>query len=189
MPVSTLDRYAALDTVDAGLVHRSAAGDDDAFATLIARYRGDLEAFAGKYHDDPFDRDDLVQETMIKAWRRIAAFDGRSTVRTWLYRITANAAVDGYRQRGRRPAPTDDPSWLDRHTASAESVVVEEHQLRWALALLPERYRVVSVLADRLGCPYAEIAELCHIPEATVRTLVRRSRSALRAAILRAERV
>lgn len=125
-----------------------------------------------------------MQEVMINAWHRIGQFDGRSSVLTWLYRIMANAAVDEYRRRGRAAVPVggliDDASAMQD---SPEGAVVEEFQLRWALALLPPKYRLVSLLADHLGYPYAEIAEICGVPQATVRTRLRRARQALRIAL------
>jgi len=179
---------AYLEESDAVLVGLSSAGDRIAFDVLISRYRTDLAAYSRRFLSDQHDQDELVQEAMIKAWCKISQFDARSSVLTWLYRITANAAVDEYRRRGRGPVPAG--TLIDevcRTQESPERAVVEESQLRWALAALPPKYQVVSLLADRLGYPYAEIAHICGVPEATVRTRLRRARRALRIALTAAE--
>ena len=175
---------AAHDESDEVLVQRSTRGDANAFGTLLSRYRVDLDTFAGRFHRDPLQRDEIVQETMIKAWRNISGFDGRSAVLTWLYRITANTALDWHRRARHQPIPMGDQSYLDgRSVASPETIVVEDHYWRWAIDHLPAHHRAVSVLADRLGCPYREIANLCGVSEATVRVRLARARRGLRAAL------
>lgn len=169
---------------DTVLLRRSRAGDGIAFDVLMRRYRADLDMLCRHYCRDEHDREELAQESMIKAWRGIGRFDARCTVTTWLYRIVANAAVDAYRRRGRAALPVD--PLMDLTSGALESpewAVVERTRLRSALALLPAPYRVVSVLADLVGCSSAEIARLVGIPESTVRTRLWRARRALRASL------
>ncbi|WFE29287.1 RNA polymerase sigma factor [Solwaraspora sp. WMMD791] len=171
------------DVTDEALISRSAEGDGSAFDTLISRYRPDMVAFCQRYFHDQHDRDDLLQESMIKAWRRIGQFDNRSSVRTWLYRIVANAAIDEYRRQARAATPFDPQTDRSGSDVSPEQAIVDRAHLNWAITGLPAPYRTVSVLADKLGYPYAEIAQLCGIPEATVRSRLWRARRALRAAL------
>ena len=170
------------DESDTALVRRSQGGDQGAFSVLLGRHRPGLRVVCARYLRDPHDQEELLQEVMIKAWRRIGSFDARSALTGWLHRIAANAAIDEYRRRSRAPIPVDPLLETPWHThESHERAVVDESHLRWALALLPERYRAVSLLADRFGMPLAEIAQLYDIPEATVRTRLQRARRALRA--------
>jgi RNA polymerase sigma-70 factor (ECF subfamily) len=165
---------------DVALMARSADGDQEAFALLMNRHAEDLRGFCRRFARNPHDAADLHQEALLKAWRHRHAFDGRSTVRTWLYRIVANAAIDEHRRRERRP---ELPGFLPEQAGSErspEDVVVDTEALRWALARLPEHFRVVVVLADGMGWAYPDIAARCGIAEATVRSRLSRARAQLR---------
>lgn len=177
-----------LEEPDSELARLSSSGDRIAFDVLIGRYRADLAGLSRRYHWDQHDQDELVQEAMIKAWRKIGQFDARSSVLTWLYRIMANAAVDQYRRRIRAATPVGTLiDELTRTQESPEHSVTRESQLHLALASLPPKYQVVSMLADQLGYRHAEIAHMCGIPEATVRTRLRRAHQALRVALTATE--
>ena len=129
--------------------------------------------------DGPDDADDLHQEVLLRVWQKAATFTGRAGLRTWLYRLVANLAIDEHRRRARLPTPVDalpdavrDPG-LERAAAQAD-------ELRRALARIGPHYREVAVLSDYCGLPDKEVARLCGIAEATVRTRLHRARKALR---------
>lgn len=172
---------------DESLVRLSRDGDQSAFATLVDRHRPALRAVCARLLRDPHDREELQQEVMVRAWIRIGTYDERAPLAGWLRRIAANAAIDEYRRRGRAPIPVDPAVTLWPAHESPEQTVVDEAHLSWALGRLPAKYREISVLADRLGYPPAEIARFYDLPEATVRTRLRRARQALRE-LLRPER-
>src|SRR5687768_5438169 len=99
---------------------------DDDFRALTEPYRRELQVHCYRILGSVQDAEDVVQETLLAAWRGIESFEGRSSVRTWLYRIATNRCLNALRARGRRPreqpvGPTDPPeptrigevSWLE----------------------------------------------------------------------------
>jgi RNA polymerase sigma-70 factor (ECF subfamily) len=82
-------------------------GDEAAFAALTGPYQAELRAHCYRMLGSVHDADDAVQETLLKAWRGLSRFEGRSSVRSWLYAIATNAAVDLARHRSRRELPVD----------------------------------------------------------------------------------
>ena len=80
-------------------------GDEEAFCTLVEAHRGELHAHCYRMLASPDDADDAVQEALVRAWRALPRFEGRSSVRTWLYRITTNVALDIATGRARRELP------------------------------------------------------------------------------------
>ena len=86
------------------------AGDEAAFAGLLARHRRELHLHCYRMLGSVTDADDLVQETIIAAWRGRADFTGRSSLRVWLYRIATNRCLNAIRDAKRRPPTTPDPA-------------------------------------------------------------------------------
>src|SRR5215211_5397039 len=82
---------------------RARAGDDDAFRALTDPYRSELHLHCYRILGSMQDAEDLVQETLLAAWRSLEAFEGRSSVRAWLYRIATNRCLNALRARSRRP--------------------------------------------------------------------------------------
>ena len=124
----------------------------DEFTTLAGHYRGELLAHCYRMLGSAEEAEDLVQETYLRAWRSYGAFEGRSSVRTWLYRIATNACLTAIERRGRRPlpsglgAPSDDP----------DTPLVASPDLPW-LQPLPDAFLAASahdpaaVTASRAG--------------------------------------
>jgi RNA polymerase sigma-70 factor (ECF subfamily) len=139
---------------------------------------------------DRGDAEDAAQNAMIAIVRGIDGFDGRSSVSSWIYRITTNACIDELRRRRRRPEPRDTeehPDTVEREpprgtaTDPAEAAVASEQRRALAAALreLPEDYRVAVVLRDVADLDYSTIAEITGVPVGTVRSRIARGRGRL----------
>jgi RNA polymerase sigma-70 factor (ECF subfamily) len=187
------------------------ADDEPAFLALAERYRRQLHVHCYRMVGSLEDAEDLVQETILRAWRKRASFEGRSSLRAWLYRIATNACLDFLERRPARVLPPDvvpasDPShelpapaefpWLDPYpdrllepAASSdeepEAVVVHKETIELAFMAaiqhLPPRRRAVLILRDVLGWSAKETAAVLAMSVASVNSSVQRARSTLRA--------
>jgi RNA polymerase sigma-70 factor (ECF subfamily) len=182
------------------------AGDEDAFRELTEPYRHELQLHCYRIVGSTQDAEDLVQETLLAAWRGLDQFAEQSSIRTWLYRIATNRSVDALRSNARRPqrlepmteppTPTRvaEPIWLEPYPdVLIERIADEapgpearyEHQEATALAFvaglqhLPPQQRAVLVLRDVLSFRATEVAEILDTSEAAVNSLLRRARVAL----------
>ena len=199
-----LTHYAEPMTDDA-LLERLRAGDEDAFGVLLDGWSGGMVRLARSFVSTDESAADVVQETWLAVIEGIDRFEGRSSLKTWVYRILTNTAKRrGVREHKVVPmssvddsGPTVDPSrfrpagdpfpghWWDFPPAwpSPEqgllTAEVRTH-LTDALAELPERQRLVVVLRDIEGCPYDEVCELLGITPANQRVLLHRARAFLR---------
>jgi RNA polymerase sigma-70 factor (ECF subfamily) len=143
------------------------------------------------------DAEDLVQESMARAYAGIRHFTPGTNARAWLFRILSNTFVSGYRKRQREPVQVLSPEFESmvaslpgqpatgpgRCAPSAEDAVLGQFaysEVRAALAELPECFRVTVYLADVEGYPYKEIAEMLGIPVGTVMSRLHRARAKLR---------
>src|SRR6201999_4356897 len=87
----------------AELLQRARTGDRDAFAALVEPHRGELQVHCYRMLGSLQDAEDVVQETLLAAWLGVEGFEGRASVRTWLYRIATNRCLNHLRSSGRRP--------------------------------------------------------------------------------------
>ncbi len=168
---------------DADLVERLAAGDRDALERLYARYGRPLFSYLVDLVGDRGLAEEIVQDTFVAAWRGGAAFEGRSSVSTWLFGIARRQARD--RQRGVRPEtmPLDelrDESEEPRPDAEVLAAA-DRADLVAALDRLPVHHREPLVLAFAHGLSGPEIASVLGIPEGTVKSRLHAARAALRA--------
>jgi RNA polymerase sigma-70 factor (ECF subfamily) len=176
--------------------------DDAAFARTVDGYRGELRVHCYRMLGSFTDAEDHVQETLLRAWRRRDTFEGRSTLRAWLYRIATNVCLDTLRTHPERvvpvgaagdPAPSEIP-WLqpypdrllDRREPSPEepdAVVVARETIELAylatIQLLPPNQRAVLILRDVLDFSAAETAEQLDTSVASVTSALQRARSTL----------
>ena len=171
----------------------------------LERHRKELTAHCYRMLGSAFEAEDAVQETMVRAWRGQAAFEGRSSVRSWLYRIATNVCLDmvGAGQRRARPMDLTSPgtpssmvdsglpeaAWVGpipshRVLAAdpAETAVARESvRLAFVAALqrLPPKQRAVLILRDVLAWSAAETADLLHLTVASANSALQRARATL----------
>ncbi|MDH6198618.1 RNA polymerase sigma-70 factor (ECF subfamily) [Mycobacterium frederiksbergense] len=153
-----------------------------------------LYAAACRYTRNAVDAEDLVQETIVKAYSSFHTYRDGTNIRAWLYRILTNTWINSYRTAQRRPneviAETISDAQLaavakrsSAELASAELAALEsmgDDEVRQALAALPEFQRIVIYYADVAGFQYKEIAEILNIPVGTVMSRLHRGRRNLR---------
>ncbi|MFI6515879.1 sigma-70 family RNA polymerase sigma factor [Spirillospora sp. NPDC050679] len=176
------------------------------FAALTEPFRPELLAHCYRILGSVHDAEDLVQETYLRAWRGFAGFEGRSTVRRWLYKIATMACLTALETRSRRPLPSGLGAPADDHriaVAAAEpavpwlqpvpdallgagdpaAIVAGRSGVRLAfiaaLQLLPARQRAVLTLRDVLAFRTAEVAEMLDTTAAAVDSALRRARGCL----------
>ena len=176
---------------------------DTEFAALTQPFRRELLAHCYRMLGSLHDAEDLVQETYLRAWRGFGGFEGRSSVRRWLYKIATSAGLTALESRARRPlpsglgAPADDhrvtvappdpaAPWLQPvpdERVDPAAVVAGRTGVRLAfvaaLQLLPARQRAVLTLRDVLAFRTAEVAELLDTTTAAVDSALRRARARL----------
>lgn len=177
-------------------------------------YRRELTGYCYRMLGSGFEAEDAVQEAMVRAWRGAEAFEGRSSVRSWLYRIATNVCIDMHRQPQRRarpmevgpPSPPDESflgpllpesTWVTPiPDASVEPIGADPAEIASyrdsirlafvaALQHLPPRQRAALILSEVLGWQVAEVAELLGTSVAAVNSALQRARATLRS--IRAE--
>jgi RNA polymerase sigma-70 factor (TIGR02960 family) len=141
------------------------------------------------------DAEDLVQETLLAAWRSIDGFEGRASLRSWLYKIATNQSLNHLRARSRRPRevpvmdapePTRriEPSWLEPYPDDPEARYEARESIELAyiagLQDMPARQRAALVLRDVLGFRTAEVAEILGTTSIAVKGALQRARAALK---------
>jgi RNA polymerase sigma-70 factor, ECF subfamily len=155
---------------DLELIHRSQAGDAEAFGKLVTKYRTKILAKLHYMVRNEQDARDLAQEGFLKAWRSIRQFEGRSSFYTWLSSITANLAIESLRRRGRYMEVELDhaiPSSVPSPRAHYQRNEIREH-VHAALAQLSPEHRAVIVLKVIEDLQYQEIAKILNITVGTV---------------------
>ncbi|MEU4668335.1 RNA polymerase subunit sigma-70 [Amycolatopsis sp. NPDC023774] len=164
----------------------------------LESFRPELVALCYRMTGSVHEAEDLVQETCLRAWRSRDAFEGRSAVRTWLYRIAMNVCLTALRGKGRRvlPAglgvPGEDPDvpvaaadvlWLDPLPADPAHIAEQRSTLRLALVAglqyLPPRQRAAFMLREVLAMPASEIAEVLGTSVPAVKSALQRARARL----------
>jgi len=192
---------------DTNTIHK---GPPPEIEAELERFRTELTAYCYRMLGSTFEAEDAVQETLIRAWRGYAGFDGRSSLRSWLYRIATNVCLDMLSGRNRRARPMDlnaagtaagplgDPmpeiTWLepipDDRVFGTEAVdpaeAAEQHEsvrLAFVAALqhLPPKQRAVLILREVLRWKASEVAELIDTTVQSVNSALQRARATLAA--------
>ncbi len=188
------------------VLDRARSGDDGAFGELTDPYLGELRLHCYRILGSVQDAEDLLQETLLAAWRGLGQYEGRASLRTWLYRIATNRCLNALRASGRRPRaePPDPPFTPSEPTRRGEPVWLEpypdvlldglpdlgagpeaRYEAKETIALafvtavqhLPPRQRAVLVLRDVLGFRSAEVADMLDSSEASVNSALQRARA------------
>jgi RNA polymerase sigma-70 factor (ECF subfamily) len=172
----------------------------------LEQYRRELTGYCYRMLGSPFEAEDAVQETLLRAWRSFDKFEGRSAVRSWLYRIATNVCFDLLGSRSRRATPMDlgpaqepvaenlftlpEASWIEPIPTGAvgtegdpAELAMEHETIRLAfvaaLQHLPARQRAVLILCEVLRWKAAEVAELLETSVASVNSALQRARATL----------
>ena len=185
---------------------RARVGDEKAFRELTDPYRRELQVHIYRIVGSPQDAEDLLQETLLAAWRGLEQFEGRASLRAWLYRIATNRSLDALRASRRRPEDLQRMTEMPEPTRYGDAIWLElfpdgllvripvqapgpeaRYEAREAIALafivglqhLPPQQRAVLVLRDVLGFRAGETAAMLDTTEQAVNSLVRRARAAV----------
>jgi RNA polymerase sigma-70 factor (TIGR02960 family) len=183
---------------------RARAGDEQAFRELTDGYRRELQLHCYRILGSVQDAEDLLQETLLAAWRGLDQFEQRSSVRAWLYRIATNRCLNALRDSGRRPVETRhdlprptrlaEPLWLEPYPDVMLDAVADlaagpeaRYETKESVALafiaglqhLPPRQRAVLVLRDVLGFQASEVATMLDSSEASISSALQRARATL----------
>jgi RNA polymerase sigma-70 factor (TIGR02960 family) len=189
---------------EAATLTRARAGDEEAFRSLVEPHRRGLRLHCYRILGSLQDAEDLLQETLLAAWRGLDKFEGRASVRSWLYRIATNRSLNALRDSGRReleprtdlPAPTrtTEPLWLEPYPDAMLEGIADvaagpdaRYETKESIALafvtglqhLAPRQRAVLVLRDVLGFQASEVADLLDTSEASVNSALQRARATL----------
>jgi RNA polymerase sigma-70 factor, ECF subfamily len=196
---------------DSQLIEAAIGGDQAAFAELVQQHRRPLHAHCYRMLGSLQDAEDAVQETLLRVWRGLSSFQGRSSLRSWLYSIATNVSLRAIERRGSRVLPIDygppaDPHepvgaplfesvWMDPYPdeqlgladglAGPEARYEQRESIELAfiaaLQLLPPRQRAVLILRDVLGFSGAEVAEALSTTPASVYSALQRAHATLEA--------
>lgn len=174
---------------DRQLVARAQGGDPEAFSQLVDRHQTMVYRLALGKTGSPQDAEEVTQTAFLKAWQGLRTFQGKAAFSTWLYRLTANAAVDLLRRRREPALSLDDPDLppIPDQAPSPEelSMAAERRRLLWqAIDQLPESHRLPLVLRELEGLSYREIARALDLEEGTVKSRLARGRLMLRQQLL-----
>ena len=190
------------------LLARAQAGDGEAFGQLVDPYRRELQVHCYRILGSVQDAEDALQDTLLSAWQGLAGFEGRASVRTWLYHVATSRCLDALRSASRRPLmsappPGLDPPeptrlgevlWLEPYPdvlleglpdsapgPDARFEALESVSLAFitALQLLPPRQRAVLILRDVLGFHASETAQILDTTQESVTSALKRARASL----------
>jgi RNA polymerase sigma-70 factor (ECF subfamily) len=183
---------------------RARAGDEEAFRHLTDPYRHELQLHCYRILGSIQDAEDMLQETLLAAWRKLDQFEERSSIRTWLYRIATNRSLNALRDSGRRtvetrpdlPAPTrvGEVLWLEPYPDVLLEGVADvtpgpeaRYEAKEAIALafvtglqhMAPQQRAVLVLRDVMGFRASEVADMLETSEPSVNSALQRARAVL----------
>lgn len=154
-----------------------------------------LYNFAIRLANDPSDAEDLVQDTIVKAYRFFSSYERGTNAKAWLFRILKNSYINNYRKQSKQPYKVDydEISTYYESVRSERSDTTDMEQIMYrellddevtrALNKLPEDFRTVVLLCDIEGFTYEEIANMLDVPIGTIRSRLHRGRNLLRTSL------
>ena len=183
-------------------IEQAQTGDERAFAALVEPHRRELQLHCYRMLGSLQDAEDLVQETLLAAWRGLGGFEQRASLRAWLYRIATNRCLNALRERGRRPAAEEtlmappptrhvEATWLEPYPDSALPDLAPGPEARYeqreatqlafvaGLQQLPEAQRAALVLRDVLGFRTEEAASMLDVTPQSVKGALQRARATI----------
>src|ERR671915_1321278 len=193
-------------TQEKGLLDAARVGDEAAFESLVEPYRGELHAHCYRMVGSVHDAEDALQEAMLRAWRALGKFEGRSSLKSWLYTIATNTCLNQIERRPKRVLPVDYTAAADPHGGPGAPVVEqvwiepypdelvgvedglagpdaryeqrESVELAFvaALQLLPANQRAALILREVLGFSAQEVADSLDTSVASVNSALQRAR-------------
>jgi RNA polymerase sigma-70 factor (ECF subfamily) len=196
-------------THERDLLEAARGGDETAYQRLVEPYRGELHAHCYRMLGSVHDAEDAMQETLLRAWRGLERFEGRSSLRSWLYRIATNTSLNAIEKRPKRVLPVDYGPPTDPHHGPGEPIVEsvwiepypddelglpdgkagpearyeqrESIELAFIAALqhLPPNQRAVLILREVLGFSAAETADTLETSTASVNSALQRARDSV----------
>ena len=208
-PVARTTSLGPVSATEDELLEAARQGDEAAYGDLVGPRRAELHAHCYRMLGSVHDAEDALQDTLLRAWRGLPRFEGRSSVRSWLYRIATNTCIDALARRPARMLPLDHSPASDAHdgpgTPLVESIWIEPYpderlglaqeatapEARYAMREsvelafiaagqhLPPRQRAVLILREVLGFSAAEVAEELDTTAASVNSALQRARAAI----------
>jgi RNA polymerase sigma-70 factor (ECF subfamily) len=205
LELHTTDQARASAGGERQLLEAARRGDEDAYGRLVGPYRAELDTHCYRMLGSAVDAEDALQETLLRAWRALPQFEGRSSLRSWLYKIATNACLRAIERRPKRVLPIDYASAADPHDGFAEPVTEtvwlepypddrlaqasslagpaaryeqrESVELAFIAALqhLPARQRAVLIIRDVLGFSARETAEALETTSVSVDSALQRA--------------
>jgi RNA polymerase sigma-70 factor (ECF subfamily) len=158
-------------------------GNEEAFRRLVDPYRGELRAHCTRMLGSVDEAEDVMQDVLLRAWRALGRFEGRASLRAWLYRIATNACINAVERRRRTALPVDDGAFdCPCHEADGDGEAERRDRLEDALRSvvdLPPNQRAAVILKDVLGFSARESAEALATTPASVNSALQRARAEL----------
>lgn len=156
------------------LVHSIAAGDHAAMKQVYELHSGPLFHFVKNWLADPHEASDIVHETMLEVWRRADRFQGRSSLKSWIFSIARNKSIDKNRKASRLSYTDEVPDMADDDISPLEALELSQDavHLRDCIAKLSETHRRMIHLAFYQDLSYKEISEIEGCPVGTVKTRI-----------------